>query len=189
LLVALPAYRRQPDSGLGQTLRTVAARLSYRLGASIYQPYGQTPLDAVGPTTPLDSTEIDAFLQQAWGARLACIRSDGTPHVVPLWYEWNGRYFWITASANASWGQYVQDNTGVSLTIDEPWPPLRRVLVTGRAEPVADSAIHGGITGLRQRLVSRYLGRNSTAPAMDQMQWQAFRITPKKIIGQRGLGS
>ncbi len=189
LSLSLPAFRWQPDLNLPQTLRAAAARLSYRLGASIYQPYGQTQPDTLGPTTPLQSKEIDAFLQQAWGARLACIRSDGTPHVVPLWYEWNGQHFWITASGNVSWAHYVRENAAVSLTVDEPWPPLRRVLVNGRARPMADEAINGGITGLRQRLVSRYLGQNTAPGSLSQVDWQAFCITPKKIIGQRGLGN
>ncbi|MBN1991861.1 MAG: pyridoxamine 5'-phosphate oxidase family protein [Anaerolineae bacterium] len=188
LQLNIPAFRWQNNNDLNQSLRLAAGRLSYRLGAPVYQPYGQTQPELVGPTRPLDANEINQFLQQAWGARLACTRKNGTPHVVPLWYEWDGQFFWVTASANASWGHYLRENTSVSLTVDEPWPPLRRVLVTGSAQPVADNTLAGGVAGLRERLVTRYLGQGANPTAMQQMQWQAFRITPQKIIGQRGLG-
>ncbi|MBN1221457.1 MAG: helix-turn-helix domain-containing protein [Anaerolineae bacterium] len=188
LLVAIPAFRWPPEPGLTQSLRAAASRLSYRLGASVYQPYGETRLESIGPTVPLDTDEINRFLQQAWGARLACLRKNGAPHVVPLWYEWDGQAFWVTASTNAAWGNYLRENAWVSLAIDEPWPPLRRVLVTGNAQAVANHLIKGGIAGLRNRLVTRYLGQGADPTAMRQLEWQAFRITPQKIIGQRGLG-
>jgi len=187
LLIAAPAFRWTSSNNLSSSFRAAAARLSYRLGAPVYRPYGQTAA-LVGPTTPLETGEINAFLRQAWGARLACIRTDGTPHVVPLWYEWDGQFFWITASSRASWGHYVCANAEVSLTIDEPWPPLRRVLVIGSAAPVATDVIEGGVAALRARLEIRYLGRVASTVSPEQIGWQAFRLTPKKIIGQRGLG-
>lgn len=190
LLVSIPAYRWRPEDEHLSTLRRVAVRLSVRLGAAVYRPYGQpATTDPLGPTTPLDKEEINRFLEGAWGARLACVRPDGSPHVVPVWYEWDGQRFWITASPNANWGAYIRHNGGVSLTIDEPWPPLRRVLIVGQARPETGEAIPGGIAGLRQRLSNRYLGR-SAADVGPQAHdgWQAFCITPQKIIGQRGLG-
>jgi hypothetical protein len=189
LLAVVPTYRWQPTKAFSNLLRQTAARLSYRLGAPVYQPYGQTTSEPVGPTTPLSRAEISEFLKGAWGARLACVRTDGTPHVVPLWYEWDGHDFWVTASPNANWGEYIRQYDWVSLAIDEPWPPLRRVLILGHTQPVANDAIPGGIAGLRQRLAARYLGRGATMPeAQNIANWQAFRITPKKTIGQRGLG-
>ena len=189
LLISAPAFRWQPTNNLLQSLRSAAARLSFRLGAPVYQPYGQAAIDPVGPTTALDSDETSEFLNGAWGARLACVRKDGSPHVVPLWYEWDGHCFWVTASPSANWGEYIRENSWVSLTIDEPWPPLRRALIVGHTEPVADETIPGGIAGLRRRLAARYLGRGTAATeSSGQCGWQAFKIIPQKIIGQRGLG-
>ncbi len=189
LLVSLPAYRWQPAETLFQTLRHTAARLSYRLGAPVYQPYGQSAIKSVESTTLLSPVDLADFLRGAWGARLACIRPDGAPHVVPLWYEWDGQHFWVTASPAANWSLYIRQNPWVSITIDEPWPPLRRALIVGQAQPAAEADIPGGIAGLRQRLTHRYLGRGaSLGPTNSQGQWQAFKIEPQKITGQQGLG-
>ncbi|MCA9932300.1 MAG: helix-turn-helix domain-containing protein [Ardenticatenaceae bacterium] len=190
LQIALPVYRQTAVPTLTHTLRQTAARLSYRLGAPVYQPYGWASGDALEPTTPLSRKEIDQFLRQPWGARLACLRPDGTPHVVPLWYEWDGRFLWLAASPGAYWQGYVRENGRVSLTVDEPWPPLRRALVVGEVEAVAETAVPGGLVGLRQRLASHYLGQSASGRAefQDIAGWQAFRILPEKISGYRGLG-
>ncbi len=192
LLLSQPAYRHDSETAasLTQQLREAAARLSYRLGAPVYQPYGWASGVSLEPTTTLDKREIDHLLHQPWGIRLACIRSDGTPHVVPLWYEWDGHFLWLAASPGAYWQTYVRENDRVSLTVDEPWPPLRRVLIVGQVELVASEDVPGGLSGLRQRLADRYLGQGTSAQARYQETsgWCAFRLTPEKINGYQGLG-
>src|SRR5690606_35040806 len=95
----------------------------------------------------------------------ACVRQDGTPHVLPLWYEWDGEQVWLVASPGAQWKEYVTagaaESSRVSLTIDEPWPPLRRAFIVGEAQIVPASETPGGLQGLRQRLAVRYLGRGA----------------------------
>lgn len=187
LLLTVPAFRWHDDEATERTLQQAAARLSYRLGAAVYQPYGQALSPAIEPTSPLAPTELAHFLKGAWGGRLACVRPDGAPHVVPLWYEWDGVSIWLTASPSAAWGDYIRANREVALTIDEPWPPLRRVLIFGEAQPVTEAAISGGVAGLRARLVARYLGQQAAAAPVEFEGWTAFKIAPKKIIGQQGL--
>ena len=105
LLINLPSFRATPEwvAELEYPLRQAAARLSYRMGAPVYQPYGWVSSEPLGPKTPLDETEVEQFLQGPWSARLACVRRDGAPHVIPLWYEWANRCMWVTASPDAYW--------------------------------------------------------------------------------------
>jgi DNA-binding IclR family transcriptional regulator len=192
LVGAMPAFRAGAEvvTEVGASLRQAAARLSYRLGASVYQPYGWAAGEPLGPSRALTGSEIEQFLQGPWGARLACIRHDGTPHVIPLWYVWDGTAIWMAASPGAFWKKHVGENPQVSLTIDEPWPPLRRAFITGRAEWVADDEIPGGLAGLRRRLACRYLGAG--AENRDEFQqtagWQAVRLVPGGLSGCYGLG-
>ena len=37
----------------------------------------------------MSKKEIDEFLSEPWIARLACIKPDGSPFVVPVWYHWD----------------------------------------------------------------------------------------------------
>ena len=52
---------------LTKQVQQAAARLSYRIGAPVYQPYGWAQGDSVGPIQPLSSTELSQFLQEPWG--------------------------------------------------------------------------------------------------------------------------
>lgn len=171
-------------------VRSLAARLSYRLGALSYQPYGQATADPVGPTRELDTGELDEFLQGLWGAQLACVRADGTPHVVPLWYEWDGEAIWLAASPGASWRAHIAENPRVSITLDEPWPPLRRAFASGTAIEVDERDIPGGIAGLRRRLAVRYLGAGADRrlELSDADGWVAVKIEPERLHGRQGLG-
>ncbi len=192
LQVSLPTFRSMPETvaRLKKQLQQAAARISYRLGAAVYQPYGWASGEPIGPNRTLIQSEIEHFLQGPWSARLACVRADGTPHVLPLWYEWDGRYFWLAASPGAQWKQVVEETGHVSLTIDEPWPPLRRAFVVGQAKLVDELQVPGGLAGLRQRLAVRYLGQGAgQQPELCQTDgWHAVQITPQRISGQQGLG-
>jgi DNA-binding IclR family transcriptional regulator len=192
LLLTIPAFRASSElvEALGHPLRQAAARLSYRMGAPVYQPYGWASTEPLGPKTPLRHADVEQFLQGPWSARLACVRRDGAPHVIPLWYEWSNQCMWITASPDAYWKTFVSEGEQVSLTVDEPWPPLRRALITGHAEPVASADVPGGLVGLRRRLATRYLGQGAEHRSEFRRikGWQAFRIVPHKITGLQGLG-
>ncbi len=192
LTLTIPTFRATSDAldSLLQPIRQAASRLSYRMGAPVYQPYGWVSSEPLGPKMPLQESELEHFLQGRWSARLACVRHDGAPHVIPLWYEWSNRCMWVTASPDANWKTYVVDGQQVSLSVDEPWPPLRRALIAGHAEPVASRDIPGGLAGLRSRLATRYMGQGAESRAEFRQinGWQAFRIVPHKITGLQGLG-
>lgn len=193
LVAGVPRARATTEvvDELGRDLRQMAARLSHRLGAAVYQPYGWSGTEQVGPAQDLDDEELDEFLRGLWGAQLACVRSDGTPHVVPLWYEWDGEVMWLAASPGASWRSYIADNPRVSITLDEPWPPLRRVFLAGEAAEVDDAEVPGGLGGLRRRLAVRYLGRGAdqSPELQDTEGWAAVGIVPDRIHGRQGLGA
>jgi DNA-binding IclR family transcriptional regulator len=188
LLLSAPASRYQNNDILDHLpeLREMAARLSYRLGAPLYAPYQGTAQPRLGPTTSLSIDEIAAFLSGPWAASLACIRPDGTPHVVPVWHEWDGTGFNVAAWGGSRWAEYLLENARVSITVDEPWPPLRRVYAEGNALPLLEADIPGGTAAILDRLSRRFLGRPLN-PNRASLSWSAFRITPEKITGWRGL--
>lgn len=185
IVLSAPAFRWQAQGLLEAflpELRVMAARLSYRLGASFYAPYQAGELPNLQPTSTLSGAEISAFLAGPWTARLACVRPDGRPHVIPVWQEWDGHAFTVIAWLGSLWPGYLRHNPNVSLTVDEPWPPLRRVTCRGVAEAVADPA---NLPVLAGRLARRYLGQ--PAPGLIGQVECAFRIVPETLRGFQGL--
>jgi DNA-binding IclR family transcriptional regulator/nitroimidazol reductase NimA-like FMN-containing flavoprotein (pyridoxamine 5'-phosphate oxidase superfamily) len=188
LVISAPKYRQTLDGLLGHVdpLRQIAARLSYRLGAPLYAPYQGPELQKFGPTTPLTDDELNGFLQGPWVASLACIRPNGDPHVVTVWHEWDGHDFYVAAWSGSRWADYLAEDGRVSLTIDEPWPPLRRVTASGKATALDDDEISGGTSSLLERLSQRFLGQ-PLSPSLASRPWRAFRIRPNQVQGMRGL--
>jgi len=192
LLFSIPTFRWNADKGarLTQTLRETAARISHRLGALTYIPYGTARPHHLGTSVTMSNDELYAFLNGPWAARLACVRADGSPHIVTIWYEWYDNAFLIIAWPGSSWATAVTRNPAVALTIGEAWPPLRRVLVRGHAQSLAPEDIPGGPDGLYQRLCVRYLGAAATtaSPVSYGTGWQAFRIPPDEVVAQKEIG-
>ena len=188
LLVKAPISRSQAETLLSQTLnrlRVIAARLSYRLGAVTYAPFQSQSGSFLKPTEPLTERQIDQFLQGPWTARLACIRPDGNPHVIPVWQEWDGQAFHILAWRNSQWADYVAKNPQVSLTIDEPWAPLRRVVCNGKALPNRDKNTDAS-EELISRLALRYLGKSAPIIFHHQIE-EIFTIKAENLRGWMGL--
>lgn len=186
LALSAPAFRWRKAALAAwlPRLREMAGRLSYRLGATRYTPWQGAPARAVARRHLLAPAPMRDFLSGPWIARLACVRPDGAPHVVPVWQEWDGRHFYVAAWHGSLWAEYVLANPHVSLTIDEPWPPLRRVFARGRAAPLQQADLPGGFTALLNRLRRRYLGAAETIPLE---AWRAFRIAPDALSAWQGL--
>lgn len=189
LLLSVPAFRWsiEAQQALLHRLTEMAARLSYRLGAPFYAPWQDKGWPAMAEMALLDDQAIAQVLGAPWMARLACVGSEGAPHVVPVWYEWDQarRLFHILAWRGSRWSDYLLENSQVSLTVDEPWPPLRRVSVRGVALPAYgddDPRLHD----LLARLSRRYLGRNAVLSLAPQVE-RSFTITPNSLRGWQGM--
>ena len=84
-------------------------------------------------------SEIDEFLNRVLLARLATADPEtGQPHVVPVWYGWDGQSLWISAFRSTRKVKELLKNPRCSIVIDvDGGPPgLRAVLMEGKAELV-----------------------------------------------------
>lgn len=186
LVMSLPAFRWNEEVRISvlPRLREMAARLSYRLGALRYSPWQPETIE-IGEMLPLDEQQIASLLKAPWTAQLACVRPDGAPHVVSVWHEWDGKVFHVVVWKGARWGEYLLANPQVSLTVDEPFLPLRRVLVKGTAQP-AYEADDPRLTRLLLRLRRRYLGPNLAAALIPPVE-RSFIIVPSLLKGWQGI--
>lgn len=189
LLLSAPAYRWTRESLLAECLpdlRAMAARLSYRLGAATYAPYRRAQAADMRPESQLDPDEINAFLEGPWTARLACVRPDGKPHVIPVWQAWDGSEFTVVAWQGSQWAEFLLQNPSVSLTIDEPWPPFRRVVARGSAVPHPVPESHSELENLVRELGHRYLGASAATLKAENVQ-RVFQIKADSLRGWQGL--
>jgi nitroimidazol reductase NimA-like FMN-containing flavoprotein (pyridoxamine 5'-phosphate oxidase superfamily) len=111
---------------------------------------------------PLNKEQLNEFLAEPWIARLGVVAANGDPYVVPIWYDWDGDGALIAVRERAAYVPYQRARGRACLSIAEDVDPLRRVLITGRAEIVRDVAPDTGEWLERSRAVCRrYLGADA----------------------------
>jgi nitroimidazol reductase NimA-like FMN-containing flavoprotein (pyridoxamine 5'-phosphate oxidase superfamily) len=84
-------------------------------------------------------SEIDEFLNRVLLARLATADPQtNQPHVVPVWYGWDGQSLWISAFRSTRKVKELLKNPRCSVVIDVDGdlPGLKAVLMEGEAELV-----------------------------------------------------
>ena len=83
---------------------------------------------------------IDPFLEGAHIARLATADREGCPHVVPVWYAWDGESIWISSYSSTRKITNLEENKNVSIVIDVTGGKgeTKAVVFEGKAELVKE---------------------------------------------------
>ncbi|MGH2461333.1 MAG: pyridoxamine 5'-phosphate oxidase family protein [Chloroflexota bacterium] len=136
------------------------------------------PTDRSGP---LSQGEVDEFLGETHLCRLACLKPDGWPYVIPLWYVWYGQRIYFIGRERSAWVSYIRDDPRVSLVIDEASARHRRAQLTGSA------AIVEGPIGLagqseRWRVVGASMAERYMADARGQTYAKQTAERPRYLI-------
>ena len=88
----------------------------------------------------MSPTERDEFLATERTCRVASVGRDGSPHVTPLWFAWDGTALWLNSIVRSQrWSDLQRDNR-VSVIVDTggPFTELRGVELRGEAEVVGE---------------------------------------------------
>src|SRR5205085_7664237 len=123
-------------------------------------------------------------------ARLGLIDADGYPHVIPVWFEYDGQNYWVVAREHVGYIPYIQREPRCALSIVEDVAPFRRVLVRGRAELVEGPVAGGRATQTSARIAARYLGAaagGEFAASSREIRRYLIRITPERVVSFRGF--
>lgn len=66
-------------------------------------------------------------------AKLATVRSDGRPHVAPVWFDIDGEELFFLTGSKTVKGQNLLRDPRVMVSVDDEHPPFAFVLVEGLA--------------------------------------------------------
>ena len=127
---------------------------------------------------PIPDAFLDLF-DKATYAHLATLMADGTPHVTPVWVDWDGRHVLVNSAAGRQKDLNMARRRRVAIEIPDPDNPDRYLHVRG---PVVDITEAGADAHL-DRLARRYLGRD-TYPEGWKFPGEVrriYRIAPEKV--------
>ena len=71
-------------------------------------------------TTLRPAARIDGLLRRETTVWLSMATPDGTPHLVPIWFSWDGRQLFIASKPEAKKVRILRENARLMLAIGEP---------------------------------------------------------------------
>src|SRR5215472_7733739 len=140
----------------------------------------------------MSEQEIWNFLTEGTRtAHIATIRSDGRPHVKPVWFVLDGRpgdfQLVFTTHAETVKGRGLRRNAQVAVSVDDPAPPYSFVIVMGTAQ-VSDDLDQ--VRAAATRIGGRYMGAGRAAEfgARNGVPGELLvQVTPARVIAQRAV--
>ena len=129
---------------------------------------------------PMTEAERGSFLAEAPIARLGSLNSDGTVHIAALWFQAEGDEIVIGTQEITKKIQNIKRNPNVTVLIDVVGPPLKGVLIYGRAELDYDDVIEKRIK-IFEKYMSNQDARNLALDLASQFEPVIIRIKPKRI--------
>jgi general stress protein 26 len=119
-------------------------------------------------------------------AKIATIDENGLPYINPVWYEWDGKSFYVIARAKSRFLANIRKNNNVAVCVDISTKPYTRVTAQGKA------SILSGFDWIPmgRRMALRYLGESGLASYLDgtlKLERAVIRIDPTSIQSWTGM--
>jgi len=153
-----------------------------------------------GAMGALERAERDTFLAGDALARLAVVRPDGWPYVVPVWYQWDGTSLWFVGRERAEWCRFIDNDPRIAVVIDKEhgkpdsasgaMSQIPKIMTQGRAEIVERPNVGGKWVGIATQMAIRYLGENGPSymeSTLKQPRW-LIKLTPDDLKTWKGVG-
>jgi PPOX class probable F420-dependent enzyme len=76
------------------------------------------------------------LLERPVFCHLATIRADGTPHVNPMWFLWDGEFLSFTTSTKRAKYRELSERPSAAVSINDPDAPYRYLELRGTVERI-----------------------------------------------------
>ena len=125
---------------------------------------------------------LDKFLKTQKILRLATVDQKGTPHIVPVWYLYSGKKFYVGTNTRTQKIKNIKKNKRVSLCIDTGIhsPKIYGVMTKGVAELILEK---NQISKITKKILRRYFKtlENKSAKELLRETNCIIQINPKKL--------
>ena len=113
---------------------------------------------------------------------LATVRPDGRPHLVPVWFFWDGETITIYSEPNNQKLRNLQQNPNVSLALKRPDERDDVVIVEGKAELLGKSAQTMNAPAYVEKYDRLIKEMQSDPDEMAAAYSEMIRVTPTRFI-------
>jgi len=136
------------------------------------------------------TAEQRAFLMgQVRTAKLATVRKDGRPHVVPIWFDLDGDTLVFTTGQTTIKAANIRRDPRVCLCVDDETPPFAYIMIEGTAIMTAD---RDALLHWAARIGGRYMGAELAEAYGKRNAVEGellVRITPARVVFEQDIAS
>jgi PPOX class probable F420-dependent enzyme len=139
----------------------------------------------IGAMNVMTRAEARAFLLASpRTAKIATVRSDGRPHVAPVWFDLDGDDIIFTTWHSTVKARDLRRDPRISLCVDDERPPFSFVTIDGTARLSDDLE---EVRAWATRIAGRYMGvmRAKAFGARNGVPGELLvRVTPTHVVAQ-----
>jgi PPOX class probable F420-dependent enzyme len=150
--------------------------------------------------TEMSKKEIEKFLMSGtFTAKLATVKKDGSPHVVPIWFVLDyqkdrarkgiGDIVFSTYDSSLKALNIQRDNR-VSICVDDQTPQFSFVTILGTAKIVRQK--YNELLKWNTRIAERYMGKRNAKAYGERNSTEGVilvRVMPTKIIAEKDIAA
>lgn len=133
-------------------------------------------------------SRVDALLDRGSVVWLSSVRPDGRPHLIPIWFWWDGQAVLFASKPQACKVANLRAKADCMLAIGDPDADFDVALIEARAElatmPTADLLAAGLLVKYRERMHAAGL----TPASFSDTYSQVVRIVPTRWLPWHGRG-
>jgi PPOX class probable F420-dependent enzyme len=134
----------------------------------------------------LTAARILRFLEREPVVWLSTVRPDGSPHLVPIWFWWDGEALLVFSKPNAQKVRNLRKRPSVMLALGDAEDDFDVGIVEGHAELLETPAHELGMTGHLAKYRDRMAAMGLSPDEFVTTYSQAIRIRPIRFLPWRG---
>jgi PPOX class probable F420-dependent enzyme len=124
----------------------------------------------------LSDEQAKLFLDKNFG-HVGTIRADGTPHVTPVWVDYDGEHVLFNTAVGRAKYENLKRDPRVTIEVINQENPYQYVMVTGRAELQEGEEAERHI----DKLAKKYMGVDEYPHRTPEESRVLVRVTPELV--------
>lgn len=128
---------------------------------------------------------IDQRLRSDLIIWLGTVRPDGRPHLVPVWFVWDGTHILIFSQPENRKVHNLRENSHVVLALDDTKGGDDVITIEGEAELLQPgSDVSMASPAFTEKYGEEIRSENWDAQTLAKEYSQGIRVTPRRFLGQ-----
>jgi PPOX class probable F420-dependent enzyme len=124
---------------------------------------------------PIPETFVDIFQKKSF-AQLATLMPDGSPHVAPVWVDYDGQHILINTAKGRVKDRNMRRDPRVAMDLLDPDNPYRHISIRGRVVDFTEAGADEHI----DKMAKKYMGQDHYPYRSAKEVRVLYRITPEQ---------